>query len=134
MKKIKKRIKRNLVINTSPAIRMSELIAEYASDYINMGETTEERQRYLNGACTAWNIAVLPDPLREKTLRGHIEAYLRMNPGGDDGDNLMHDIRILIRKKLQMFPDINKVIANALIEPINDAQYRIIVFSTERLK
>jgi hypothetical protein len=33
-----------------------------------------------------------------------------------------------------MFPDINKVIANALIEPINDAQYRIIVFSTERPK
>lgn len=134
MKKIKKRMKRNLVINTSPAIRMSELIVEYASDYINMGETTIERQSYLNGACTAWNIAVLPDHLREKAIRSHIEAYLKMNPGVDDGDNLMHDIRILIQKKLQMFPDINKVIANAFIEPIDDAQYRITVFSTEHPK
>ena len=54
MKRIKKRLKsKNLIINTSPKIKMSELIGEYASDYINMGENTEERQNYLNGACTA---------------------------------------------------------------------------------
>ena len=64
MKKKKKRIKEgNLVIKTSPEVKMSQLIGEYASDYINMGETTEERQSYLNSACSAWNIAVLPEKL-----------------------------------------------------------------------
>jgi hypothetical protein len=87
VKKKKKQIKKgNLLINTSPEIKMSELIGEYASDYINMGETMEERQSYLNGACSAWNIAVLPEHLREEALRRNIAEYKRTNPGVDDAD------------------------------------------------
>ena len=132
MKKIKKRIKTgNLFINTSPKIRMSELIVEYASDYINMGENTEERQSLLNSACSAWNVAVLPEHLRQEALRHNIEEYKRLNPGIDDADNLIHDMQLLIQKKLQMFPKVNKVIVDAFIEPINDTQYRINVVSTD---
>lgn len=132
MKKIKKRIKtENLFVNTSPKIRMSELIAEYASDYINMGENTEERQSLLNSACSAWNVAVLPEHLRQEALRHNIEEYKRLNPGSDDADNLIHDMQLLIQKKLQMFPKVNKVIVDAFIEPINDTQYRINVVSTD---
>jgi hypothetical protein len=70
MKKRRKiRKSKNFLINTSPKIKMSEFIAEYASDYINMGSDTEERQSYLNGACTAWNIAVLPEHLRKEALK-----------------------------------------------------------------
>ena len=65
MRKIKKRIKKKeLFIDTSPKIKMSEIIGEYASDYINMGNNTEERQNFFNSACSAWNIAVLPEHLR----------------------------------------------------------------------
>ena len=132
MKKIKKRIKTgNLFINTSPKIRMSELIVEYASDYINMGENTDERQSLLNSACSAWNVAVLPEHLRQEALRHNIEEYKRLNPGIDDADNFIHDMQLLIQKKLQMFPKVNKVIVDAFIEPINDTQYRINVVSTD---
>lgn len=132
MKKIKKRIKtENLFVNTSPKIRMSELIVEYASDYINMGENTEERQSLLNSACSAWNVAVLPEHLRQEALRHNIEEYKRLNPGIDDADNFIHDMQLLIQKKLQMFPKVNKVIVDAFIEPINDTQYRINVVSTD---
>lgn len=132
MKKIKKRIKTgNLFVNTSPKIRMSELIAEYASDYINMGENTEERQSLLNSACSAWNVAALPEHLRQEALRHNIEEYKRLNPGIDDADNFIHDMQLLIQKKLQMFPKVNKVIVDAFIEPINDTQYRINVVSTD---
>ncbi len=132
MKKIKKRIKTgNFFINTSPKIRMSELIVEYASDYINMGENTDERQSLLNSACSAWNVAVLPEHLRQEALRHNIEEYKRLNPGIDDADNFIHDMQLLIQKKLQMFPKVNKVIVDAFIEPINDTQYRINVVSTD---
>jgi hypothetical protein len=132
VKKKKERIKKgNLLINTSPEIKMSELIGEYASDYINMGETTDERQSYLNGACSAWNIAILPEHLREEALRHNIEEYKRINPGIDDADNLAHDLRKLIQKKLQMFPGVKKVIIDASIEPISDTKYRIVVASTD---
>ena len=132
MKKKRRQIKEgNLLINTSPEIKMSELIGEYASDYINMGETTEERQSYLNGACSAWNIAVLPEHLREEALRRNIAEYKRTNPGADDADNLTYDLRKLIQKKLQMFPGVKKVIIDASIEPISDTKYRIVVASTD---
>lgn len=138
MKKKKKRIKKgNLLINSSSKIKMSELIAEYASDYINMGESTEERQSYLNGACSAWNIAVLPEHLREEALSRNVAEYKRMNPGVDDADDLEDDLRKLIQKKLQMFPGVKKVIIEASIEPISDTKYRILVASTghpEQLK
>ena len=132
MKKIKRLFKpRNVVINTSPKIKMSELISEYASDYINMGEDTEERQNYLNGACTAWNIAILAENHREGALRGAIDAYKRMNPGSDDVQDFKDDLRLLIQKKLEMFPDIKKVIIDAMIEPINETKYRINIASTD---
>ena len=132
MKKKMKRIKKgNLLINTSSKIKMSELIGEYASDYINMGESTEERQSYLNGACSAWNIAVLPEHLREEALSRNIAEYKRMNPGVDDADDLADDLRKLIHKKLQMFPGAKKVIIEASIEPISDTKYRILVASTD---
>ncbi len=132
MKRIKRFFKpRNVVINISPKIKMSELISEYASDHINMGEDTEERQSYLNGACTAWNIAILDENHREGALRGAIDGYKKMNPGTDDAENFEHDLRILIQKKLEMFPDVKKIIINAVVEPINQTQYRINIVSTD---
>ncbi len=123
---------KNFLINTSPKIKMSEFIAEYASDYINMGSDTEERQSYLNGTCTAWNIAVLPEHLRKEALKKNLEECRRLNPGIDDSDDLMHDMKILIQKKIKMFPNEKKVILNAFVEPINDTQYRIRVVSTDK--
>jgi len=110
---------------------MSELIGEYASDYINMGETMEERQSYLNSACSAWNISVLPERLREEAIRRNIEEYKRINPGIDDADNLAHDLRKLIQKKLKMFPGVKKAIIDAALEPISDTKYRIFIVSTD---
>jgi len=132
VKKKEKRIKKgNPLINTSLEIKMSELIGEYASDYINMGESMEERRSYLNGACSAWNIAVLPEHLREEALSRNIAEYKRMNPGVDDADDLADDLRKLIQKKLQMFPGVKKVIIDASIKPISDTKYRILVASTD---
>ena len=132
MKKIKRRIKpRNAIINTSPEIKMSELISEFASDYINMGEDTEERQNYLNGACTAWNIANLSETRREGALRQVIESYRRTNPEISDVEDFEHDLCILIQKKLEMFPDNKKIIIDAMIEPISETKYRINVASTD---
>ena len=119
------------LINTSPKIKMSELISEYASDCINMGEDTEDRQNYLNGACTAWNIAILDEKHREGALRRAIDAYKKMNPGADDVENFEHDLRILIQKKLETFPDIKKVLIDAMIEPISETKYRITIASTD---
>jgi hypothetical protein len=132
MKKIRSRLKApELIINTSPKIKMSELLSEYASEYINMGEDTAERQSYLNAACTAWNIANLDENRREAAIRRVMEDYERTNPGTDDAKNFEHDLRILIQKKLEMFPEIKKTIIDAMIEPISETKYRINIASTD---
>jgi hypothetical protein len=132
MKKIMRWLRpKKLVINTSPKIKISELISEYASDYINMGENTEERQNYLNSVCTAWNIAILDETLQEEALRRAIEGYKNMNPEIDDAENFEHDLRALIRKKVEMFPEIKKAIIDAMIEPMSETKYRINIASTD---
>jgi hypothetical protein len=109
---------------------MSELISEYASDYINMGEDTEERQSYLNGACTAWNIANLDQKDREGAIQQTIEGFKRINPGADDVEDFEQNLRKLIQKKLEMFPDIKKIIVDAKIEPIDETKFQINIAST----
>ena len=132
MKRRKRRIKRRKSSVGNPLrVKISELIAKYASDFINMGESTEERQSRLNGACSAWNIAVLPKSMREEALLRNIEEYERLNPGTDDVEGILHDLRILVNKKLQMFPDVKTVILDAKIEPISTTEYQIIVTLTD---
>ncbi len=98
-----------------------------------MGRNTDERQIFLNEACNAWNIAVLPEHLREKAFQHNFEEFKRLNPGAGDPEKFYHNMRMLVNKKLQMFPDVKKVIVNAFIEPINETQYRINVASTDNL-
>ena len=96
-----------------------------------MGNNTKERQNYLNGACVAWNIAVFPENSREGLLRRVIDAYKRINPGVGNADNVEQNLRALIQRKLEMFPDIKKVIMRAVIEPISDQKFRINIASTD---
>ena len=119
-----------LTINTSPKIKMSELICEYASDYINMGENTEERQNYLNEACTAWNIASLDQKDREAAIQHTIADYKKKNPKIDDVEGFEEDLRKLVKKKLEMFPDINKIIVDAKIQPIDKSKFQVNIAST----
>ena len=131
MKKMKRWSKApELIIDPSPEIKISELISEYASDYIDMGESTEQRQRYLNGACTAWNIANLDETGREKAIRLVIEDFKRTNPAPGGAESLERDLRKLVQKKLEMFPNIKKIIVDASIEPISEREYKINIGST----
>lgn len=114
------------------AVKMSKIIEQFAADYISMGETTEERQNYLNSACTAWNIAVLPEHERSTALHFVVNEYKKHNPDVDDADAFLENLQTLIRKKLEMFPAVKKVIVNAFLEKIEGTTYRVSVVSTDR--
>ncbi len=120
--KSRTRARKRIKVNMSPTVRMSGIIADFASDYISGGQTTEERQNYLNGACTAWNIANLPPNEREKALNQTLDDYMRINPDADDVENLAYNLRLLIEKKLKMFPNIKKMIVGAVVEPVDDGR------------
>ena len=56
---------------------MSEMVWEFAGDFIRMGDTLDERQSPLNAACSVWNIACNPPEVRENNLDNYVREYLR---------------------------------------------------------
>ena len=116
--------------DNSSEIKMSAMIIEYASDYIRLGDSLEEKQSYLNAACSAWNIAILKKEERKKALDNFIEQYKRINPYADDTDtdNARHDMELLIKEKVRLYPNVKKTIASAEITNDNGNE-RIVVAS-----
>jgi hypothetical protein len=126
MKKKKKTLRKQK--RKSSESKISAMLIEYASDYINLGDNLEEKQSYLNGACTAWNIALLKKEERKKALESFIEEYKATNPGIDDADNVLHDMELLIKEKLRLYPDVKKIIKEARIMD-DKGKNRIVVTS-----
>ncbi|UCH97965.1 MAG: hypothetical protein JSV88_14215 [Candidatus Aminicenantes bacterium] len=109
--------------------KMSEMILDIASGYIALGQTLEEKQSYLNGACTAWNIAVLPVEMRPLALSQHLNQCQIISNGKGNIEDLRHDMLILIENKLRLYPTINKKILNASIS-LENGQEKITIIST----
>lgn len=101
--------------------KMSMLLLDVAKDFIAMGEDIEEKQEYLNCAASSWNIACLPEKKQKRAIKKYIKSYQRLNPSFTKAD-LKHEeenIRLLIKKKIELYPDVNKQLANVIIKEIN---------------
>ncbi len=93
---------------------MSEMISEFAGDFIRMGNTPETKQNYLNGACVAWNIASAPPERRKKLMDQFILGYRQHNPSTDEAIlvAIRKDMEHLIDVKLKMFPgDVRQIVS-----------------------
>ena len=107
------------------------MVLKVAEGYIDMGETTEERENYLRSACSAWNIACLPPFKRESAIKQYIEEYQKINKAAEaDCKALEEDLRLLIKQKDRLYPDVNVQIVNSRIENI-DGQDRVTVVSAK---
>lgn len=93
--------------------KMSELIWEFAGDFIRMGNTPEQKESLLNAACSAWSIACNSPEARKKNLDHYMRAYRRFNPHADDQElaGVRENMEMLIQNKLEMFPnDLRQII------------------------
>ena len=96
------------------------MVLKVAEGYIDLGETTEERENYLRSACSAWNIACLPSPKRDPAIKQYIEQYQKINKADEaDCRALEEDLRQLIKQKDRLYPDVNVQIVGSRIESIN---------------
>ena len=130
MKKSKKK-KRSVKAKQTKALKISEMIINYASGYIRLGDTIDQKQSYLNGACTAWNISLLSAAKRKEAVDKFIAQYKAVNPDVDDVENMRHDIELLIKEKLRLYPNEKRAIAKA--EFVEEAgKERIIVASISK--
>ena len=106
-------------------MKISQMIIDFASDYIDLGETIENKQDYLNVACIAWNIAVLPAHQRQTALSDFLIEYKTLNHDETDVGHVKHDMELLIQQKLKLFPHIKASIVQARIRDSGNT-YRIV--------
>ena len=106
-------------------MKISQMIIDFASDYIDLGETIENKQAYLNVACIAWNLAVLPADQRQTALNDFLAQYKILNNYETDAGHVKHDMELLIQQKMKLFPHIKMSIVQATIRDSSDT-YRIV--------
>lgn len=112
-------------------INVSEMIINYAGDYISLGDTIVKRQNYLNLACVAWNISLLDGYKRGLAIDNFLNEYKANNPGIENTDNLIYDLNLLIEEKLKLYPSQKLSILKAEIVRENEEE-KIIVTSYKR--
>ena len=104
------------------------MVLKVAEGYIDMGETTEERGNYLRSACSAWNIACLSPLKREPAIKQYVEQYQKINKADEaDCKALEEDLRLLIKQKDRLYPDVDVQIVNSKIDNIDGRDHAIVV-------
>ena len=111
----RKRIRRPVVSGSMP--KMSEMVWEFAGEFIRGGKTLEEKQNRLNAACSAWNIACNPPEVHKRSVAQYVEGYQMHNPEASDEElsGVRSTMEKLIQNKLRLFPAVHKQIVGAQI-------------------
>jgi hypothetical protein len=108
--------------------KISAMLLKVAEGYIDMGETRQERENYLRSACSAWNIACLPPLKRESAIKQYVERCREIN-NSDEAEckALEEDLRLLIRQKDRLYPEVNVQIVGSKIDSISGQDHAIVM-------
>ena len=100
--------------------KVSEMIWEFAGEFIRSGRTLEEKQNRLNAACSAWNIACNPPDVWDRSLDQYVESYKSYNPKLSDEDvsRIRNTMAKLTQNKSRLFPAVHKQIVGAKITQV----------------
>lgn len=114
--------------------KVSQMVADFAYNYIAMGDGVEEKQQNLNGAVTAWNIACLDEKFRAKAIKRYMKDFRKMNPQETpqfykDGEE---NLRLLIKTKDNLYPLVRIQVASARIEK-KGGKYHLSVMTLDML-
>ena len=80
-------------------MKISQMLIDFASEFIAMADTLEQKQSHLNAACSAWNIAILPKHKQKKALSKYLKSYKMYNTNQNDVYHIRHDMELLIKTK-----------------------------------
>jgi len=94
------------------------MVLDFAGKYIAMGEDLEEKQELLNSAASAWNIACLDEIERDFAIKRYMKQFSKLNPTHNktDLDDVEENLKLLIKQKEKLYPDVKIQIAGAYIE------------------
>jgi hypothetical protein len=110
--------------------KISEMVLDFAGEFLRLGETPDKRRNLLSGACSAWNIACAPAETRAELLDQFIANYRLCNLGADAEQcrGVRQDLELLIQQKMKKYPDVIKQIVSCELTVV-DGKDHIVVLS-----
>ncbi|MFN8577729.1 MAG: hypothetical protein U0354_12805 [Candidatus Sericytochromatia bacterium] len=107
---------------------VSQMMSEFTKDMTESAETDEEVKRAVEFAIIAWNTSVIMKRQgNDSALKQVIEALKQQELGKEDV--LEKDLKILIDRKNEMFPNEDVLIANYDISFSKDGSFSLSVAS-----
>jgi hypothetical protein len=108
-----------------PKNKISELIMDYAGDFILEGEDEFEKQQRLNTAVSAWNFACFDEIEQDNLIKKYLKEYKKLNPEYNKKD--LQEIKIvlkrLIKLKIKIYPNFKVQVFNAQLVEKNGKAY-----------
>ena len=105
--------------------KISEMILDIASQFIELGATEEERQNNLDMACTAWNLSILPKSTRNKEYNNYLDSMRSIIKDSEAMKWFKVDINGLIQAKLKLYPNVKKPIVSAQLKNVGSNRYEV---------
>ena len=118
----------------SENFKISEMLIKVTEEYLNMGESREEKEYLLATACSAWNFACEKNQKkREKLIKNYIKDYMEINKIEDANDKILEEnIWLLIKQKNKFFHDVFVQIVDAKYEMVNGEEHVSVLSAREK--
>jgi SEC-C motif len=100
-----------ITFNTSEELgieKMSDIILDFADDMLRQSETKDEEKKAIMMAIIAWNLALLKPAERKEKLNDFVNNMFAKS----EQQGFKQLLQLLIEKKLELYPDINRHIIN----------------------
>jgi hypothetical protein len=126
-KKIKKRIREQIIINTSSSIKMSAILSEFAEPLLKEAGDDSSAKMAVSMAVTCWNLALMPEDEHE----GLINDMKAKLSGTKSDEKITEDIaRMFIARKKDLYSHIRKLVVDYDVKFI-DGQLHLNIVSTQ---
>ena len=113
--------------------KLSEMVLDFAGDFIGAGKTPDERKNRLTSACTAWNYACVPEKVTAELLDRYVVEYQKWNSdaNAEECRAIRQVIEEMIAEKQMKYPRVLKQIISCELTVVA-GQDHIFVASTRQ--
>jgi hypothetical protein len=110
--------------------KISEMVIDFAGDFLRLGETPDKRRNLLTAACSAWNLACSPAEAMGELLDQFMANYRKCNPAADPEQcrGVRQDMELLIQQKIKKYPEVIRQIVSCKLTVV-DGKDHIVVLS-----
>lgn len=132
IEKLKKRNSNDSIFVSPEEIgvrKMSEIILEYADEFLSKVDTAEEKEDIIELAIAAWNIAHADEDKRFPLINNLVSDVWKIEKNSSRWNKIISVLLIFINKKLEKYPSIDRPVLDYDFVKLNSGEYHLNVIS-----